>query len=86
MCVFLIWPADSLEDDSDARLRGEFVGLMNLYWACTFGHRMGVHAKLTDEDVVEAIEEGSPEEGYILRVRLLITNAKTYLIDTHLLS
>ena len=72
MFVFLICPTDSLEEADNSHLRAEFIGLMNLFWACSFGHRMGIHAKLLDTDVVEAFEEGSPELGYIIRVRLKV--------------
>ena len=81
----LILPSASLEEgEGDAlRLRAEFIGLLNLFWACLYGSRNGVHSNMTDGHVAEAKARGSREQGYVIQVSIkvnavrLIGNADT---------
>ena len=49
-------------------VKKEFEGYLNLYWACLFGHRNGVHANMADEDVAMAERLGNAEKGHIIQV------------------
>ena len=42
--------------------------LGNLYWACLYGHRIGVHANMTDTMVQQAAKSGNERDGYIIEV------------------
>ena len=44
-------------------LKKEFEGFLNLYWACLFGHRNGVHANMVDADLEMAERLGSSAQG-----------------------
>ena len=59
--------------------KAHLYGYLNLYIACLFGHRNGVHANLLEADVVKAQALGSPERGYIVQVstELFITKSQT---------
>ena len=45
-----------------------FQGYLNLYWACLFGSRNGVHANLVDKDIEMAERLGDAERGYVIKV------------------
>ena len=52
-------------------LRNEFMGLLNLFWACSHGHDMWVHAFMEDQHISDATMNGTPERGYVIRVSII---------------
>ena len=71
MCRFLICLAESLETEWDIRLKAEFVGLLNLLLSCMYGHRNGVHARMTDQHVETAKQQGNAKDGYVIEVSII---------------
>ena len=51
-----------------AAKKKEFEGYLNLYWACLFGNRNGVHANMVEDDIQMAERLGDDRKGYIIQV------------------
>ncbi|KAK5875399.1 hypothetical protein CesoFtcFv8_027880 [Champsocephalus esox] len=46
-----------------------FYGYITLHWSCFHGHRPGVYANLTDQEVIEGRHQGDEQQGHLIHIK-----------------